>query len=198
MKRLTLIRNLMFTVLIIMVVFLLIVGHGHAAGYKSTKDELFLHPQYGIWLTLYYNDDMGSVQKYVYISNEDGLSLFFTSYQDEEDQFVTIGLRHTTEAFIRKVGPPKYKSALCCWSDVEHSGGEMGLGLENNAWVWQLNKPHNSLTIDTKIVEDVLENNKVHFRFNTTRGRKETTFEFKEGQDETLRKLIQWLLKKED
>jgi len=177
------------------VVFLSAISIPYAIG-SSTGGDVFqkLDPS-GIWKTKYIRVD-GAIMKYLYITNNDGLLMYLCSYQSKDIKFVTLGMKHTTKVFADFAAPPMYKSRLCCWKDVKYFSKDDGIMLEDNTWSWMLNEK-DRLTIDTSIVESIVENNEIKWRYNTEDGNKETQFTFPEHQTKNFNLLINWLLKKE-
>ena len=152
-------------------------------------------PDADVWKTKYFRDGK-TILKYLYIMNEDGMALYLCSYQDEQIQFVALGLRHFKETLKKSAELPMYKSSDCCWNKVKYLSGDQGILFQDNTWSWVLNSK-NDLTIDTNIVDNILDNNKIKWRFDTETGKKESEFKFPEHQAKNFGKLIEWLLKEE-
>jgi hypothetical protein len=188
------VRNISTIILCLILIGLFSGKYCFGSLYANT--DIFSKPDYNIWKTNYFNR-LGEVKKYLYITNEDGVTMFLSTYQDANVTFVALGLKHSEETFTKHIRAPEYKSALCCWHPVEYFGDKDGIGLDNNTWVWMLND-EDSLTIKTDIVKSILESNSIIWRFDTVRGRFETKFKFSQHQVDGFPKLIKWLLKKEN
>ena len=86
-----------------------------------------------------------------------------------------------------------FKITLPCF---KYFNGDQGISFMGNSWAWILNSK-NGLTIDTNIVDNIIDNNQIKWSFDTEAGRKESGFKFPEHQAKNFRKLIEWLLKEE-
>ena len=148
-----------------------------------------------IWKTKYLKHGK-VILKYLSIMNDDGMSLYFCSYQDEKVEFVALGLTHFKETLKKSAELPMYKSSDCCWNKVKYFNGDQGISFMGNSWAWILNSK-NGLTIDTNIVDNIIDNNQIKWSFDTEAGRKESGFKFSEHQAKNFGKLIEWLLKEE-
>ena len=188
------VRNV--SAIILSIILIGLISSKYCFGISLTDPPIIKEEKKNMWKTKYHYS-FGAITKHVYITNDDGVTMYIASYQDKQTMFVALGLNHKKEMFSPFVNmPPEYKSATCCWSPPDHFQDEKGIGLDNNSWLWMLNSK-NGLTIDTTIVEDILENNQITWKFVTLKGTQETKFTFKPHQVKLFPTLIEWVLTKE-
>ena len=141
-------------------------------------------PEYSLnkWHTVSTEDG-----KWIFIGNDDRIIMYFCV---KKNGVIGFGLKFE-QPNLDENKPPKFKSRLCCWSDVDFISTETdGRGfLNNREWIWAIGRDKQLITT---MLRDVLEHNEVKFQYYLQGGKvQETQFKF---DSETVVRLFKWIL----
>jgi len=177
-------KVLLFIGLAMAGIFLTLVIADPGFPYAITKDNA---KDYNKWYRLQEMNEMGVINRYVFIVNEDKMMLYFSSM--ESGKIIAVGFKNSDSIFGEK--PPMYKSKLCCWKNVDfiYKEKEGRILLQKQDWIWAVGENQH---IQTSIMKDVMENNEVKFQYYLIDGSsKETQFKFDASN---LLKQLRWLV----